>query len=293
MNVGFIGTGNMGLPMAGRLLDAGFPLVVWNRTPARGDVLRERGAIVADSVDALFERCAVVLVMLLDEQAADAVLEPGTAAFARRVRGRTLVMLGTTAPAYSHALDARVRACGGQYVEAPVSGSRGPAAAGSLVGMTAGEPGAVRFVEPLLAVLCGQVFSCGAVPAALQMKLAVNHYLVVLVAALAEAMHSAQACGVDAATFRDVLDAGPMASPVSRAKLDKLLKGDFSPQAAIRDVATIAALVRDQARSTGVEAPLAETTARLFAEARERGLADLDMAAIFQPAPVTAKGRDA
>lgn len=291
MNVGFIGTGNMGLPMAGRLLDAGFPLLVWNRTHARGDALRARGAIVADSVDALFDRCTVVLVMLLDEHAVNAVLQPGTPAFAHRVRGRTLVMLGTTAPAYSHALDARVRACGGQYVEAPVSGSREPAAAGALVGMTAGEVDAVRFVEPLLATLCRQVFSCGAVPAALRMKLAVNHYLVVLVAALAEAVRSAEACGVDIGTFRAVLDAGPMASPVSRAKLDKLLARDFSPQAAIHDVATIAALVHDQARSSGMEAPLAETTARLFAEARERGLADLDMAAVLQPAPIASRAR--
>jgi 3-hydroxyisobutyrate dehydrogenase len=114
------------------------------------------------------------------------------------------------------------------------------------------------------------------------MKLAVNHYLVVLVAALAEAVRAAEACGIDLATFRDVLEAGPMASPVSRAKLDKLLRRDFSPQAAIHDVAAIAALVRDQARWGGVDVPLAETTARLFAEARDRGLAGLDMAAVFQ-----------
>lgn len=285
MNVGFIGTGTMGLPMAGRLLDAGFPLVVWNRTSARGESLRARGAILAESVDALFERCAVILIMLLDERAADAVLQPGTPPFARRVRGRTIVMLGTTSPAYSQALEAQVHACGGRYVEAPVSGSRDPAASGSLVGMTAGDVEAVRFVEPLLATLCRQVFSCGAVPGALRMKLAVNHYLVVLVAALAEAVRSAEACGIDLGTFRDVLDAGPMASPVSRAKLDKLLQRDFSPQAAIHDVAAIAALVRDQARAGGVDVPLAETTARLFAEARERGLAGLDMAAVFQPAP--------
>jgi 3-hydroxyisobutyrate dehydrogenase len=291
MNVGFIGIGTMGLPMAGRLLDAGFPLVVWNRTRARCDALGARGAIVAESVDALFDRCAVVLVMLLDERAVDAVLEPGTPSFARRVRGRTIVMLGTTAPARSHALDAQVRACGGRYVEAPVSGSRDPAAAGALVGMTAGDVDAVRFVEPLLAALCRQVFSCGAVPGALRMKLAVNHYLVVLVAALAEAVRAAEACGVDLETFRDVLEAGPMASPVSRAKLDKLLQRDFSPQAAIHDVAAIAALVRDQARWGGVDVPLAETTARLFAEARDRGLAGLDMAALFQPAPRASEAR--
>lgn len=287
MNVGFIGLGNMGLPMARRLLDAGIPLAVWNRTRARCDAMRERGAIVAESVDALFERCTVVMAMLLDEHAADEVLGRGTQAFAQRVRGRTLVMLGTTSAAYSQALDAEIRACGGQYVEAPVSGSRGPAEDGALIGMTAGDAAATKRIEPLLATFCRQVFACGHVPAALRMKLAVNHYLIVMVAALAEAVRAAEARGADLETFRRVLDAGPMASPVSRAKLDKLLRRDFSPQAAIHDVAGIANLARDQARAGGLDAPLIEATSRLFAEARARGLDRLDMAAVLQPGDCT------
>lgn len=283
--VGFIGLGNMGGPMACRLLDAGVPLTVWNRTRARGEALRKRGAIVADSVDALFGACGVVLAMLADAEAADEVLGRGTEAFARRLRGTTLVMLGTTSADYSQALQHDVAACGGRYVEAPVSGSRAPAEAGTLVGMVAGDAAAVARATPLLGAFCRQVVDCGAVPSALRMKLAVNHYLIVTVAALAEAVRAAQACGVDVGALREVLDAGPMASPVSRAKLDKLLAGDFAPQAAIRDVATIAMLVRDQARAGGVDAPLIEAASRLYADARVRGLDRLDMSAVLQPAP--------
>jgi 3-hydroxyisobutyrate dehydrogenase len=73
-----------------------------------------------------------------------------------------------------------------------------------------------------------------------------------------------------------------MASPVSRSKLDKLLAGDFSPQAAIHDVAGIASLALGQARTSGADSPLIEAATRLFAEARERGLDHLDMVAVLQ-----------
>lgn len=283
MSVGFIGIGRMGLPMAMRVQAAGIPLTVWNRTPWKCAPLAARGAVVATSLDDLFARCEVVMVMLLDQPAVDAVLERGSAAFATRMKGRTLVMLGTTSAAFSHELEMEVRAAGGCYVEAPVSGSRGPAEEGTLIGMLAGDPDAVGGIESLLAPLCRQVVRCGAVPNALRLKLAVNHYLIVLVAALAEAAFAAEASGVDMALFRSVLDAGPMASAVSRSKLDKLIEGNFSAQAAIRDVAQIAGLVCGQVHAAGAATPLIDASALLFRNAIDRGLAELDMIAVRQP----------
>lgn len=127
MHVGFIGLGVMGRPMALRLASAGTPLVVWNRTPERAEPLRAAGAEVAADPAEVFARAEVVLLMLADEAAVDAVLGRGTPALAARVAGRTVVHMGTTSPEYSHAVEADVRAAGGRYVEAPVSGSRVPA----------------------------------------------------------------------------------------------------------------------------------------------------------------------
>jgi len=282
MSIGFLGIGTMGFAIAGRMLSAGVPLRIWNRTPGRCVPLVARGAIEASSVDDLFESCSTVMVMLLNQEAIDATLQRGLPSFAARVRGRTLVMLGTTSADYSAALEADVRRHGGQYVEAPVSGSRGPAEEGQLIGMVAGDAPVVAKIEPLLDPFCRQVVSCGPVPSALRLKLAVNHYLIVLVAALAEATKAAAASGVDLEMFRQVLDAGPMASPVSRAKLHKLVTGDFSPQAAIRDVSQIAYLVREQARDAGADALLIDVATRMFATARWHGLSDLDMTAVLQ-----------
>lgn len=279
---GFIGLGTMGAPMATRLLDAGPPLTVWNRSPARCAALVSRGAFPAPSAADVFARCATVMLMLLDEDAVDAVLARGTPAFAGRVRGKTVVTFGTTSARYSADLANDVLRCGGAYVEAPVSGSRVQAEDGALVGMLAGAASSVDRAAPLLAPLCRMLVRCGEVPSALKTKLAVNHYLIVLVTALAEAFASAKAAGVDPRILQAVLDAGPMASAVSRIKLDKLICEDLTAQAAIRDVATIAELASGQAREAGVDAPLIDVAARLFRHARNRGLGGLDMAAVMQ-----------
>jgi 3-hydroxyisobutyrate dehydrogenase len=147
--------------------------------------------------------------------------------------------------------------------------------------MVAGAHEAVADVLPLLAPLCTRVFKCGAVPAALRLKLAANHFLIGLVAVLAEAVHAARAAGVDLALLRDVLDAGPMASDVSRIKLDKLVRGDFDAQAAIHDVANIARLVSQQCSEAGADAPLMRQCTALFQAADACGHGALDMAAVI------------
>jgi 3-hydroxyisobutyrate dehydrogenase len=278
MTVGFAGIGTMGSAIAANLLRAGIPLVVWNRSPEKCAPLVAMGATHAGSIDTLCATCTVILVMLLDEAAIDAALGRATPAFARRMRERTLVHLGTTSAEYSQGLERDLLDCGARYVEAPVSGSRGPAERGELVGMLAGrDEAAIDAARSLLGASCRQVFRCGGVPGALRMKLAVNHYLVAAVTALAETVHAARCAGIDVALLRDILDAGPMASAVSRTKLDMLVRDDFTPQAAIRDVATIAALVAMQARRCGAQAPLIDICADLYRRALERGAGERDM----------------
>ena len=195
--LGFVGLGLMGEPMAVNLARAGVPLMVWNRTPGKDVQLRALGAKVAISADEVFDECDNVFTMLADETAIDAVVGRHSAAFDRRINGHTFVHMGTTSPEYSAGLDVAVRAAGGRYVEAPVSGSRVPAQRGELVAMLAGERAAVESVRPWLAPMCRQSVVCGAVPNALSMKLAVNSYLITMVVGLAEAVHLARASGLD------------------------------------------------------------------------------------------------
>ncbi|MFC7613448.1 NAD(P)-dependent oxidoreductase [Actinokineospora soli] len=190
--VGFIGLGIMGTPMARNLARAGTPLVVWNRTADKCAPVVEAGAVQAADAAEVFAKAEVVVLMLADEAATDAVLSRGTPEFAERVRGRVVVQMGTLSAEYSRLLDADIAAAGGEYVEAPVSGSRGPAEDGTLIAMVAGDVERVRHV---LAPMCSRVVDCGEPPGALLMKFAVNLYLITMVTGLAEAFRFAERRG--------------------------------------------------------------------------------------------------
>ncbi|MFF8474009.1 NAD(P)-dependent oxidoreductase [Streptomyces sp. NPDC015414] len=282
VHVGFIGLGVMGRPMALRLAASGTPLVVWNRTPRRAEPLRAAGAEVGADAAEVFARAEVVLLMLADEAAVDAVLGRGTPGFAARVAGHVVVHMGTTSPEYSRALETDVRAAGGRYVEAPVSGSRVPAERGELVAMLAGEESAVDVVRPLLAPLCRETFVCGAAPNALLMKLSVNLFLITLVTGLTEAFHFAGRQGLDRGLFLDVLDAGPMASAVSRMKSPKLREGDFAVQAAALDVLKNNRLIAGAAREAHLASPLLDACHALFEETVSLGHGGEDMVAVLR-----------
>jgi 3-hydroxyisobutyrate dehydrogenase len=279
--VGFVGLGVMGQPMALNLARAGVPLVVWNRTPARVAPLVEAGARSAESVDDVLAQASTVLFMMANGDVLDAVLGRGTPAFGERVAGHLVVPMGTTSAEYSQSLAADVRGAGGRYVEAPVSGSRGPAEAGQLVGMLAGLPADVEVVRPLVAATCRETFDCGEVPSALVMKLSVNLFLITTVVGLAESAHFAQRHGVDLDTFRAVIDAGQMSSTISSAKLPMFVSGEYPVAAGLSDVLMNSRLVADAARASGTAAPLMEASEALFEEAEAMGLGSQDMAAVI------------
>jgi 3-hydroxyisobutyrate dehydrogenase len=231
--------------------------------------------------------------MMATDAAIDAVLERGTLAFAINVAGKIVVHMGTTAADYSRQLEADIRAAGGHYVEAPVSGSRKPAEAGQLVAMLAGDESAVAEVRSLIRPICREAVVCGAVPNALLMKLAVNVFLITMVTGLAEAVHFAKEHRLDLSLLATILDAGPMASDVSRVKVAKLVAGDFSVQAAITDVLKNNRLIAEAARQTGIASPLLDVCYALYGETERMGLGQSDMAAVVHAiSQRTAASRD-
>ncbi|MEU8660627.1 NAD(P)-dependent oxidoreductase [Actinoplanes philippinensis] len=325
VTVGFVGLGVMGQPMALNLARAGTELIVWNRTPERAGPLREAGAVVATDPAEVFAAAETVILMLANDRVIDAVLGRGTGTFAKLVAGRTVVHMGTTAPAYSAGLAADVIGAGGAYAEAPVSGSRGPAETGDLVVMLASAPapapapsasasapvpsasapapsapvpsasapapsasapapssGGGTDLEGLLRPMCREIVRCGDVPGALLMKLAVNTFLISMVTGLAEAFHFAERHGLDQGTLLAALDAGPMASVVSRVKGRKLVDRDFAVQAAIRDVLYNNELIVAAAREAGFVSPLLEVCRELYTETDRAGHGGDDMAAVIR-----------
>ena len=279
--IGFIGLGVMGRPMALNLARAGTPLVVWNRTPDRAEALREAGAAVAETVDEVFARARTVLIMLVNEEVTDRVLGRGTADFSRRVRGHLIVSTGSVSPGYSRALAEDVRAAGGRFVESPVSGSRGPAEAGTLVALVGGDDDDLEQVRPLLTPMTKEIVHCGPVGNGLLMKLTVNLYLDVMLAALAEAVHFADRHDLDRAMVRRAIMVGPMAAELVEVKLTQLVEDDFDTRAAVSDAHANTRLIADAARAARIASPLLDLAGDLYGETVTAGGGRRDMIAVI------------
>jgi 3-hydroxyisobutyrate dehydrogenase len=147
--------------------------------------------------------------------------------------------------------------------------------------MLAGERATVEEVRPLLQPMCHQTIACGSVPNGLLTKLSVNLFLNTMVACLAEAAHFADRHGLDMQQFLAVLDAGPMASSVSRAKALKLVAGDFTVQASSSNVLENTRLIAEAARRSGLASPVLDVCHTLYSETVTLGYGESDMAAVI------------
>ena len=156
-----------------------------------------------------------------------------------------------------------------------------PAFSGALVAMLAGDDDVLDLVEGVLAPMTAATFRCGEVPRAIETKLAANVFLIGMVVALAEAVHFARGRDLDDEILRSVLDAGTMASPLSRVKLAKVVDGDHAPQAAVSDVLYNNRLILDAADARGLSMPLLRVCGSLFAATEALGHGNDDMVRVI------------
>ena len=179
MQIGLAGLGAMGANIAARLLDTGHQLIVWNRNAEKTKALQADGAKVAASPAALADAVDVVLTILTDGAAIDAVYNGTNGLLFGDVKGKLLIEMSTVAPKIETDLAAQVRAKGAAFVECPVGGSTGPARQGKLLGLMGGELVDCERARPVLNDLCRKVEHCGAIGAGSAMKLAINLPLMV------------------------------------------------------------------------------------------------------------------
>ena len=280
--VGFIGLGTMGLPMARNLALHGVALNVWNRTQKAPDVFPDGCDVAfARSPRAVLRGSRTSILMLLNQDAVDAVLERGTAAFAENVRGKTIIGMGSVDPSYSVALAGDIARAGGAYLEAPVSGSRVPAEKGQLVCLLGGDRAVVEAAAPLLRPMCKDQIHCGAAGDALRMKLAINLYLCSSLVALAEATSFARKAGLPLDKFTQAVTAGPLSSDFVTIKLPKMIDSDFTVQAGVADAHMSTCLIRTEAARLCLATPQLDVSSDLYASAVAALGPKVDMASVI------------
>ena len=226
MHLGFIGLGHLGRAMAGRLLDCGHTLSVYNRTPSKAEGL---SAQRCERPRDVWESCDVVLLSLFDSAAVRDVLEGEGGLLAGEITGKTVIDLTTNHFEDVVGFHKRCRAAGAHYLECPVLGSVVPAANGALTVLASGEEAVYHRVHGILGDLGSQLFYLGTPSRATKAKLLNNLALGSIMATLAETLGLGEAAGLGREELLDILAVGGGKSLVLDAKRRKLLDGDYAP----------------------------------------------------------------
>jgi 3-hydroxyisobutyrate dehydrogenase-like beta-hydroxyacid dehydrogenase len=212
MKVGFIGLGNMGQAISGRILDAGFDLIVYNRTRSKAEGLEKKGASVADSIADACTGRDVVFTMLSDDTALGKVVDGGL--LETLPKGAIHVPMGTHSVTALLALKERHDAAGHRFVAAPVLGRPEAAAAGQLGIVPGGDQAAIAELGPLWQAIGRRTFDAGANPAgAAAVKLANNMVLGCAIEAMAEAFALTRKFDVEPTVFNEVMTDGLFSAP--------------------------------------------------------------------------------
>jgi 3-hydroxyisobutyrate dehydrogenase len=260
MEIGFCGTGRMGAAMIERLMDQGHRLTVWNRSEGKAKPLIERGARWGASPADVAASNDIVITILTDARAIDAVYR-GARGLIANAKGRLFIEMSTVTPETIERLAADIRAAGGALVECPVGGTVGPAREGKLLGLAGGAPADFARARPILELLCRRVDHLGPNGSGAAMKLAINLPLCVYWEALGEAMSLICRRGIDPAKALEIFgesSGGANALKSRAAKIATAIAGGepdvgFDIDGVRKDLRTMG----EVARAAGIELPLA------------------------------------
>lgn len=279
--LGWIGTGRMGSALAGRLLDAGHELAVYNRTRTKAESLAERGASVVDTVADLADRDVVFTTVSASADLAEVVLGEGGLLSRPDVAPGVIVDSSTVSAEVSAQVRSAAALRGTALIAAPVSGNGNAAAAGRLSVVASGPPEAFERVRPYLEVFGRSVTYAGEGEAARLVKLAHNVFLGVVTQALAEVTVLAEKGGVPRAAFLDFLNHSVLGSTFTRYKTPAFVRLDLAPTFTPVLLRKDFDLGLEAARRLEVPMPVAALTHQLVQALIGRGHADEDFAALL------------
>ncbi len=275
--VGLIGLGNMGTAIGERLLLAGYPLVVFNRTREKARPLEEAGALVSDSIGELVQAVDVVLTSVADDDALACVVEE-IAPAARP--GTLLIELSTVTAAVSARVATRVEP-EVRYVRSPVSGNPSVVRSGNLSFIASGEKAHVDVATPLMLAIGSRIHYVGQGELARVVKLAINLILAGLGELMAEALVLGETNGVSRRALLEVMGDSAVGAPFVKYKSQPLIDDDYSPTFATKLMHKDVRLVLDLAMEAGVRLPVAEELLTRLEATMDAGYGDADFIALF------------
>ena len=279
-NVGFIGLGLMGRPMALNLLKAGYAVTVWNRTRARADDVVAAGAKLAVTPRETAAGADVLFTIVSDPPAVEAVLWGADGALAGLRKGSVLVDSSTVSPDLARRTAAACAELGVEYLDAPVTGGTWGAEKGELVFMVGGTAATLARVEPLIGVMGKRWFLLGPNGAGQTVKLAMNLILALEVEAFAEALAIVQAAGLAGERLVEVMQSSMGRAPVLDVKAPVMLSGDYKASFPLRLMYKDVALAMDLAGELKLNLPAGAAARETYGAVRRESKDDPDYAAV-------------
>ena len=280
--IGFIGLGLMGRPMGMNLLKAGFPLTVWNRTPARAHELVAAGAYLAASPSELAARSELVISIVSDPPALEEVLWGANGAMQAFQPGSIYMDSSTVSPDLVRKIAAACAEREVRFLDAPVTGGDWGAKKGELLFMVGGDAQTLTDLEPVLRVLGKKWFHLGPNGAGQTIKLAMNLILALQVDALAEALALVTGAGLAGEKLVEVLQSSMARSGVLDVKAPNLLKGEYTPSFPLRLMHKDLRLALELAKEKNVELPAAAAAYKTYSAVKDAAKEDLDYSAVMK-----------
>ena len=281
--VGFIGLGNMGLPMAKNILKAGYPLIVWNRTVQRTESLKQMGAKVASNPKELASRASIIITMLFGPPAVEEVVlgkKDASSLIEGIGQGKILIDMSTNLPKVSRMIAEEVQKKGGEMLDAPVAGSVKPATEGALTILVGGKKEILTKVKPILDTMGKKVHHIGGNGAGCSMKLTLNIHLATMMASFAESFAFGTKSGLDPAVILDVFNSSVLKTYISETKGQKIIDGDWTTAFALSLMAKDLDLASESSKEIRLPIPIANTTREIYYACMADGKGSLDFSAV-------------
>lgn len=281
-NIGFCGLGLMGAGMAGRLLKAGYPLSVYNRTADRAAELVQGGATLAATPAQAAMNSRIVISMVADDAASRDIWLGAKGALSTATAGTLLMECSTVSPAWIKELSAAAAQRNCPLLDAPVTGSKNQAAAGELSFLVGGDTHSLSVARPLLEIMGRQITHLGDVGSGALMKLINNFVCGVQAASLAEAIALIERTGLDRDKAVAVLTNGAPGSPLFKAISARMIAADYTPNFKLELMAKDLRYARHEGEAVSLDLKTASAALGIFDKAIAAGEAENDFSAIIE-----------
>ncbi len=281
--IGFIGIGLMGKHMARHLLEAGHPLTIWNRSREKADDLLAAGAKWADSPKMVATASDVVITMVTDSTASEAVSCGADGILEGAHDGLILIDMGSIAPEMSRSIAGRAKEKGVAMLDAPVTGNPKVAEAGKLGIMIGGPKETYEACLPIFEILAAKIVYVGeANGTGTTLKLINNLILGVAIEAVSEAMVLAAKVSIDPRKVIEITSVGGARTGAMETRGERMIRGDFAPGFSTNNMYKDLTSVMKLADEAGVSLPATSTSWDILRAARSRGDGDLDSCCVLR-----------